>query len=86
MDMGTLEDQLEAFRRCSMELIDLNITRWEISSPNGKTREVENVQTQEMETGQTAARLVETLLELMEPVTDLLYYKIACEIVWEHSY
>ena len=45
-----------------------------------------NVQAQEMETGQTAAGLVETLLELMEPVTDLLYYKIACIIMWEHSY
>ena len=41
---------------------------------------------QEMETGQMAARLVDTMLELMEPVTDLLYYKIACVIVWEHSY
>ena len=51
-----------------------------------KTREVENVQAQEMETRQTAARLVETLLEQMEPVTDLLYYKIACVIMWEHSY
>ena len=37
-----------------------------------KTREIENVQTQEMETGQTAARLAEILLELMEPVTDIV--------------
>ena len=43
VDMKTLEDQLEAFRRCSMELIDLEITKWAISSLNGKTREIENV-------------------------------------------
>ena len=41
---------------------------------------------QEVETRQMAARLVETMLEQMEPVVDLMYYKIACVIVWGHSY
>ena len=57
MDMETLEEQLEAFKRCSMELIDLEITKAKsprrdhqeeitkavISSLNGITRWIENV-------------------------------------------
>ena len=43
VDMETLEDQLEAFKRCSMELIDLEITKAAISSLNGITRGIENV-------------------------------------------
>ena len=112
MDMESLEEQSKAFKRCSMELIDLEITKAKsprrdhqeeitkaaISSLNGITRWIENVLStnhqeewlvelaQEVETRQMDARLVETLLEQMEPVVDLMYYKIACIMGRWHSY
>ena len=57
MDMENLEEQLKAFKRCSMELIDLEITKAKsprrdhqeeitkavISNLNGLTRWIENV-------------------------------------------